>query len=119
MIDWSYNLLPDEERALLRGLSVFVSGWTLEAAEVIYGAGVLELLDQLVNKSLVIVKEHASRRRYYLLETIRQYAREKLQTVAPDEEKQVRQRPPGLFCRAGASGAAAFRRWARGKTLGR
>ena len=97
MIDWSYNLLPDEERALLRGLSVFVSGWTLEAAEVIYGAGVLELLDQLVNKSLVIVKEHASRRRYYLLETIRQYAREKLQTVAPDEEKQVRQRHLAYF----------------------
>jgi predicted ATPase/DNA-binding XRE family transcriptional regulator len=97
MIDWSYNLLPDEERALLRGLSVFVGGWALEAAEDIFGAGVLELLDQLVNKSLVIVKEHASRRRYYLLETIRQYAREKLQTVSPDEEKQVRQRHLAYF----------------------
>jgi predicted ATPase len=97
MIDWSYNLLPEGERALLRGLSVFVGGWTLEAAEAIYGAGVLELLDQLVNKSLVIVKEASSARRYYLLETIRQYAREKLQATGPEHEQEVRRRHLAYF----------------------
>jgi non-specific serine/threonine protein kinase len=97
MIDWSYNLLPDEERTLLRGLAVFVGGWTLEAAEAIHGIGVLDMLDQLVNKSLVIVKGRSSIRRYYLLETIRQYAFEKLQTAEPGEEQRVRQRHLAYF----------------------
>ncbi|MBK6792896.1 MAG: AAA family ATPase [Anaerolineales bacterium] len=80
LIDWSYNLLPDEERAFLRKLSVFMGGWTLEAAEAICGnADALELLTHLVDKSLVSVDlEHGDEPRYYLLETVRQYAREKL-----------------------------------------
>ncbi len=86
LIDWSYDILSDTERLLLRQLSVFAGGWTLEAAEeVCSGDGielydVLDLLSQLVNKSLVVVMEglHNRETRYRLLETIRQYAREKL-----------------------------------------
>ena len=86
MIDWSYDLLPEAERALLRRLSVFAGGWTLEAAETVgQGPGiddynVFDPLAQLVNKSLVVVvdADDNTETRYRLLETVRQYAREKL-----------------------------------------
>jgi predicted ATPase/class 3 adenylate cyclase len=84
MIDWSYDLLTDSERLLLRRLSVFVGGWTLEAAEgVCAGEGieqeaVLELLAHLVDKSLVLMQDRGGAARYGMLETIREYAREKL-----------------------------------------
>jgi predicted ATPase/class 3 adenylate cyclase len=80
LIDWSYNLLTDEERAMLRFLSVFAGGWTLEAAESVCGnPNMLDILSHLVDKSLVAVDyEHSDDPRYYLLETIRQYVREKL-----------------------------------------
>ncbi len=87
-IDWSYNLLSEAERILLSRLSVFAGGWTLEAAEEVCGQqngdkaqplDVLDLLTQLVNKSLVAA-EHVpdETARYRLLETLRHYAREKL-----------------------------------------
>ncbi len=79
LIDWSYDLLTGDERALLRRLSVFVSGWTLEAAEALSPElPVLDLLAQLVNKSLVLAIEDHETTRYQMLETIRQYAQEKL-----------------------------------------
>jgi len=79
LIDWSYDLLSDNEKQLLCTASVFVGGWTLDALEVVSeDPNVLENLDGLVNKSLVVVEEHRSEMRYFLLETIRQYAREKL-----------------------------------------
>lgn len=79
MIDWSYDLLAEEEQALLRRLSVFAGGWTLEAAEWLgERETALDLLTQLVNKSLVVVEERDDATRYRLLETIRAYAREKL-----------------------------------------
>ncbi len=89
MMDWSYNLLSAAEQTLLRRLAVFAGGWTLEAAEaigvdedaagMIQSDDVLDLLTQLVNKSLVIAEEvQSDRARYRLLETIRQYAREKM-----------------------------------------
>jgi predicted ATPase len=80
MIDWSYNLLSDEEQAAFRSLSVFAGGWTLEAAEsVCENLNMLDILARLVDKSLVSVDyEHGEEARYYFLETIRQYAREKL-----------------------------------------
>ena len=83
-IDWSYNLLPVAEQVLFRRLSVFIGGWTLEAAEavcvdeLIKNADVLDLLEQLINKSLVLMEEHQSETRYSMLETMRQYANEKL-----------------------------------------
>ena len=79
LIDWSYELLSEGERAFLRRLSVFAGGWTFEAAETICNnVDVFEHLPQLVNKSLVSVKDDGDEPRYFLLETIRQYARDKL-----------------------------------------
>jgi predicted ATPase/class 3 adenylate cyclase len=79
LIDWSYELLSDQEQALFRRLSVFVGGWTFEAAEAIgEELNVLELLDQLVNKSLVQSELGAAEIRFRYLETIRQYARDRL-----------------------------------------
>jgi len=84
-IDWSYNLLEAKERLLLHRLAVFAGGFTLEAAEVVCaGEGlerheVLDLLTMLVNKSLVVAnRKQGEETRYQLLETVRQYAREKL-----------------------------------------
>jgi predicted ATPase/DNA-binding CsgD family transcriptional regulator len=83
-MDWSHELLPEEERLLFRGLSVFAGGFTLEAAESICAGEdlqrdeVLDLLSHLVDKSLVIMREESGEARYRLLETVRQYGREKL-----------------------------------------
>jgi len=93
LIDWSYDILTENERLLLRRLSVFAGGWTLDATEeVCSGDGietydVLDFLTQLVNKSLVVVMEHSQsgETRYRMLETIRQYAREKLLEVGGGE----------------------------------
>ncbi len=79
LIDWSYDLLSNEEKRLLQFASVFVDGWTLDALELVADdPNTLELLEQLVNKSLVVTEEREGEMRYFLLETIRQYAREKL-----------------------------------------
>jgi len=79
LIDWSYDLLSDEEKRLLQFASVFVGGWTLDALEFVADEPrTIELLEQLVNKSLVVTEEHQGEMRYFLLETIRQYGREKL-----------------------------------------
>ena len=81
-LDWSYDLLAPPERALLQRLSVFAGGFVLDAAEAV-GAGddlapgdVLDALDHLVDKSLVAFD--AQKERYRLLETVRQYALERL-----------------------------------------
>jgi predicted ATPase len=84
LIDWSYDLLPEAECSLLCRLSVFTSGWTLEAAESVCGFDplepyeVLDLLEQLVNKSLVVAESTELGVRYSMLESIRQYTQEKL-----------------------------------------
>lgn len=96
LIDWSYDLLSENERLFLRRLSVFAGSWTLEAAEevcsgvegdTIQSADVLDLLSQLVNKSLVVVVEHSQsgETRYRMLETIRQYASDRLLEAGDSE----------------------------------
>lgn len=83
-LDWSYDLLLEKERAALRRLSVFAGGWTLEAAEAICSGeeieatDILDLLTQLVDKSLVVAETQGGQGRYRLLQTIRQYSRDRL-----------------------------------------
>jgi len=85
-IEWSYDLLSETERQLFNRLSVFAGGWTLEAAEAVRGqdelkrSNILDLLGRLVDKSLVLVEltSASGETRYRMLETIREYALEKL-----------------------------------------
>ena len=94
-IDWSYNLLSADEQALFRRLSVFIGGWSLRAAESVCGVeglpDLLELLEQLINKSLVFTEESHAEVRYQMLETIRQYAYEKLVQQGESQAQHDRQ----------------------------
>jgi predicted ATPase/class 3 adenylate cyclase len=82
LIDWSYDLLTEGERAVFRRLAVFAGGLTLEAAEAVAASGfvnktgTLDHVTQLAEKSLIVVE--AGGERYRLLETVRQYALERL-----------------------------------------
>ncbi len=84
LIDWSYDLLSDDERMLFRRLSIFAGGFTIESAAAVCAAGaidemaLLEPLASLVDKSLVQADAAAEGTRYRLLESTREYAREKL-----------------------------------------
>jgi predicted ATPase/class 3 adenylate cyclase len=122
LIDWSYDLLTGQEKLLLCRLSVFAGGWTLAAAEQVCGTGgvrgfggsgvqetaalkrhpqtpeplnaedVLDVLSSLVDKSLVIAEIEGQMTRYRLLETIRQYGRERLLESGESEQAQARHR---------------------------
>jgi predicted ATPase/DNA-binding CsgD family transcriptional regulator len=100
-MDWSHELLSQKERVLFRRLSVFAGGFTLEAAESICAGEelqwgeVLVSLSQLVDKSLVVAQERDGAARYRLLETIRQYARERLEEVG--EAARVREQHAGYY----------------------
>jgi predicted ATPase/class 3 adenylate cyclase len=97
LIDWSYDLLSQEEQGLFRRLAVFAGSWTLEAAEAICPKfDVLNLLGGLVNKSLVGTEEAIDGAiRYRLLETMRQYGQERLLEVG--ETVEARDRHLGYF----------------------
>jgi predicted ATPase len=151
LIDWSYDLLTEPEQALLRQLSVFSDGWTLEAAEAVCAgpegrrqkaegsqerattvvsaaqparlpsafcllpSDVLDLLTALVEKSLVLYE--AEDARYRLLETVRQYARDRL--LESGEGSALRDRHAQFFMdmterlhgEAEASGTAVWLAW--------
>jgi predicted ATPase/DNA-binding XRE family transcriptional regulator len=97
-LDWSHELLSEEEQVLFRRLSVFIGGFSLEAAEAVGASGsvvaehVLEILGQLVDQSLVVAKpeQKGSGVRYGMLEPVRQYAWEKLQASREVEETKRR-----------------------------
>ena len=100
-MDWSHELLSEEERTLFRRSSVFSGGFSLEAAESVCAGEeieryeVLELLSHLVDKSLVVARERDGEARYRLLEMMRQYGREKLEESG--EARQVRERHAGYY----------------------
>ncbi|GAA2275500.1 hypothetical protein GCM10010145_38060 [Streptomyces ruber] len=80
VVDWSWNLLDDDERDVLRRLSVFAGGCDLAAAEAVCGPAALDALGSLVDKSLVVSAPSATGdMRYRLLETVAEYARERLE----------------------------------------
>jgi non-specific serine/threonine protein kinase len=101
VFDWSYDLLSDAEKALLNRLSVFSGGWTIEAAEqVCSGDGIetwemLDHLTALTDKSLVVAEERNGATRYWLLETVRQYAWDRL--IESSDGRQLRDAQFGYF----------------------
>ncbi len=116
-IDWSYDLLTVKEQALLRRLSVFAGGCSLDAAEavcatthqraktktkslmpqpvVLERSEIIDLLSHLADKSLIVVEVRNAEARYHLLETIRHYSREKL--VAAGEAEVIQQQHAEYF----------------------
>lgn len=107
LISWSYGLLSEPERVMLQRLSVFTGRWTLEIAKDVCEANenaeaglvlarddILDLLTRLVDKSLVVLDEQASETRYRMLETNRDYARERL--LESGEHVRVRTRHLGV-----------------------
>ena len=96
LLDWSYDLLSEPERVLFRRLSVFAGGWTLDAAEQICAdvmvpkQNLVQLLAGLVDKSLVLVQVTDDATRYHFLETILEYAREKLLQANEGDELRTR-----------------------------
>jgi len=116
LVDWSHDLLPEAERRLFRRLAVFAGDWSLAAAaEVCAGDGVdseevLDLLTSLVDKSLVVAELQGRQARYRFLETIRQYAGEKL--LAAGEAAALRDRHRDWFGSLAATvGAEFFGSW--------
>ena len=101
-IDWSFDILSPKEQVLLKRLSVFAGGWMLPAAEKVCSRGgvaeeeIVDLLSGLVDKSLVEVRQQGEEKRFWLLETIRQYAREGL--LESGEFATLRTRHLRFFC---------------------
>jgi predicted ATPase/class 3 adenylate cyclase/DNA-binding CsgD family transcriptional regulator len=97
-VDWSHALLTEPERVLFRRLAVFLGGFDLDAAQAVAGGGdvqrfqVLDQLTLLVDKSLVVADNSGGRTRYRLLETVRQYAQEKLGESAESDMVRTRHR---------------------------
>src|SRR5579863_6627862 len=96
LVDWSYDLLTSDEKTLFRRVAVFAGGWSLDAASAICSDekieewAVLDLLQSLVDKSMVVAKLSGSEQRYRLLESTRQYAHELLEKSGELEPMQVR-----------------------------
>jgi predicted ATPase/class 3 adenylate cyclase/DNA-binding winged helix-turn-helix (wHTH) protein len=96
LIDWSHELLDDREQAVLARLAVFAGGWTLEAADAVcrreelHDWEVVDVLCSLVDKSLVQAEPTDTGHRYRLLETVREYAAEKLSELGRAEEAPTR-----------------------------
>src|SRR6185295_16468450 len=91
LIDWSYNLLNGVEQALFCRFTVFAGGWTLETASAVCGGdgidewAVLDLLTSLADKNLVVAEERNGATRYRLLETLREYGRDRLRESGEED----------------------------------
>ncbi len=91
LIDWSFDLLGEHERTLLRRMSVFAGGCTLAAAAAVCSDAhiddweVFELLSSLVSKSLILMEPHGEGQRYRMLNSIREYGREQLASAGENE----------------------------------
>ncbi len=91
VIDWSFDLLTEPERVLLRRLSIFAGGWTLDAAEAVCVDGtinaeqVFELQASLIEKSLLEAEIGETDQRYHMLQSTRAYAKEKLTASGESE----------------------------------
>jgi len=109
-VAWSYDLLDDAERELLRSASVFAGGFDLGALCAVAGTRddveTLRLLDSLVRKSLVVAHHGLARTRYAMFETIRTYVHEQLAELT--EQDAVRDRHAAYF---GSEAAARWERW--------
>jgi predicted ATPase/class 3 adenylate cyclase len=99
-MDWGYTLLPEPEQVVLRRLAVFRGSFSLAAVEAVAGSAsepggdleVLELLSRLVDKSMVAVTSEEPDVRYNLLETVREYAGQKLSAAGEADEIRTRHR---------------------------
>ena len=97
-VDWSHSMLSEPEQVLFRRLAVFLGGFDLDAAQAVAGGGEVEryqILDQLtllVDKSLVVADDSPHGTRYRLLETVRQYAQEKLGESREGDDVRARHR---------------------------
>ena len=123
-MDWSYDLLPQAERTLLGRLSMFAGSFSMEAAEAVGAdeqtlrtSDVFELLSHLVDKSLVVVETGDREARYRLLETVRQYGREKLDE-AQDTEATARRHRDFFLRRLDTEGENYLDEWAAFRRLG-
>ncbi len=113
LIDWSYDALTDDEKAIFRRTSAFRGGFTLEAAGTVCAGeeldewAVLDLLSALVDKSLVVADVGDTAQRYHLLQTIAEYAAERL--AESGESDAVAVAHAGFYAEAASD---AYREWA-------
>ena len=129
MIDWSYNLLTSPERALLLRLSIFIGGWTLEAAEAVCVGDecgsenllpeeILDLLSRLADKSLILVElGQTGEPRYRMLDTVRQYARDRL--IESGGSPAIHERHLAYYCQLAEQAETHLRAWGMMEWLNR
>jgi predicted ATPase/DNA-binding SARP family transcriptional activator len=117
LIDWSYDLLSEQERSLFCRLAVFAGGWTLEAAEAVSADAAsaadadacADLLSRLVDQSLVVFGDDPEGKRYHMHETIRQFAAEKLSETGDQARTSALQEHHAYFTKLLASQAPDLR----------
>jgi predicted ATPase/DNA-binding SARP family transcriptional activator/tetratricopeptide (TPR) repeat protein len=112
VIDWSWNLLSEEQRVALRRLSAFRDGFSLDGAAAIVGPDAVDLVTALADQSLLTVQE-GERVRFRLLETVREFGRMQLVDAGDDAEASVRLRQWGT----GLADAAATRLFSRDQVV--
>jgi predicted ATPase/DNA-binding SARP family transcriptional activator len=113
-VDWSHRLLAEPDRVLFRRLSVFRGGFTLDAAEHVCGGSTMDGLTRLVDRSLVVT-DHTAGTRFRMLETLRQYASERL--AEADETDGTARRHASYFADLAARGEPGLRGPDQGRWL--